>query len=242
MSNNAVSIQRKYYASTAAAYDDMHVSGIDEHFLALSWLSSLIKLYKFENLLDVGCGTGRCLRFLKKEGLPITLVGVEPVEELRAMGRQRGLSDTELIEGDALALPFADRTIDIACSFGVLHHIQDHEKAVSEMCRVARRAVFISDANNFGQGGPISRLVKQGIHAFRLWRAFDLIRTKGKGFHYSEGDGVYYSYSVFNDVPVLRRRFSDLHFMSNQPSAANLYRTAPHLAVFAKTAARAVLI
>jgi ubiquinone/menaquinone biosynthesis C-methylase UbiE len=238
MINDTVSLQRNYYASTAAAYDEMRVSGIDQHFLALSWLSSLIKLYTFESLLDVGCGTGRCLRFLKEEGLPITLVGVEPVEALRAIGRQKGLSDTELIEGDALALPFADKTIDIVCAFGVLRHIQNHKKAVSEMCRVARRAVFISDSNNFGKGGPIARAVKQGIHAVGLWRAFDLVRTKGRGYHYCEVDGVYFSYSVFDDVPVLRRRFSDLHFMSTQPSAANLYRTAPHLVVFAKTAER----
>jgi ubiquinone/menaquinone biosynthesis C-methylase UbiE len=233
---DAISIQRKYYTDTAAAYDDMHVSAIDEHFLALSWLSALISLYKFNSLLDVGCGTGRCLRFLKNEGLPITVTGIEPVQALREIGRQKGLSDTELIEGDALALPFADRTIDVVCSFGVLHHIEDHARAVSEMCRVARRAVFISDANNFGQGGPVARAVKQAIHAVGLWRVFDLVRTKGKRYHYSEGDGVFYSYSIFNDVPVIRRRFSDLHFMSTQPSSANLYRTAPHLAVFAQGA------
>ncbi len=233
---DAVSIQRKYYTDTAVAYDGMHVSGIDEHFLALSWLSALIRLYQFSSLLDVGSGTGRCLRFLKKEGLPITLTGVEPVLALREIGRQKGLSDTELVEGDALALPFADRTIDVVCAFGVLHHIEDHAKAVSEMCRVARRAVFISDSNNFGQGGPVARAVKQAIHAAGLWRTFDLVRTKGKGYHYSEGDGVFYSYSVFNDIPVVRRRFSDLHFMSTRPSDAHLYRTAPHLALFAQAA------
>ena len=234
--SDAVSIQHKYYTDTAVVYDDMHVSGIDEHFLALSWLSALIKLYKFDSLLDVGCGTGRCLRFLKEEGLPIALTGVEPVQALREIGRQKGLDAKELVEGNALALPFADGTIDVVCAFGVLHHIEDHDKAVSEMCRVARRAVFISDCNNFGQGGPLARAVKQGIHATGLWRAFDYIRTKGKGYHYSDGDGVYYSYSVFNDVTVLRKRFSNLHFMSSQPSGANLYRTAPHLAVFAQAA------
>lgn len=231
---DAVSIQRKYYTDTAVAYDDMHVSAVDEHFFALSWLSSLVNLYKFNSLLDVGCGTGRCLRFLKEEGLPITLTGVEPVQALREIGRQKGLSNTELVGGDALALPFADRTIDVVSAFGVLHHIEDHARAVSEMCRVARRAVFISDSNSFGQGSTGVRAVKQAIHAVGLWRAFDLIRTKGKGYHYSEGDGVFYSYSVFSDVPALRRRFSDLHFVSTQPSSANLYRTAPHLAVFAQ--------
>jgi ubiquinone/menaquinone biosynthesis C-methylase UbiE len=232
---DAISIQRNYYANTAAAYDAIHVSAIDEHLVALSWLSALIKLYKFTSLLDVGCGTGRCLSFLKEEGLPITLTGLEPVPELRAIGRQKGLSENEIIEGNALALPFADETIDVVCSFGVLHHIEDHKRAVSEMCRVARHAVFISDSNNFGQGGRAARAVKQVIHAIGAWRVFDLVRTKGKGYHYSEGDGVFYSYSVFDDIPVLRRRFFELRFMSTQPSDGNLYRTAPHVAIFAQT-------
>lgn len=233
MSSQAIELQRTYYANTAAAYDTMHISEIDEHIFALSWLSSLIRLYKFSSLLDVGSGTGRCLRFLKNEGTPITLTGIEPVAELRAMGREKGLSDAELIDGDALALPFSDASVDVVCSFGVLHHIKDHKRAVSEMCRVARQAVFISDSNNFGQGSIIPRTVKQTVHALGFWSLFDFIRTKGKGYHYSDGDGIFYSYSIFNDVPVIRRKFDDLHFMSTMPSSANLYRTAPHLALLA---------
>jgi ubiquinone/menaquinone biosynthesis C-methylase UbiE len=230
---DATTLQRDYYAATAANYEDMHFGGA--HDVALFWLSGLIRLNAFESLLDVGSGTGRCLRFLKEERLPLTLVGVEPVGELRAIGKQRGLSEIELIEGDALNLPFADRTFDVVCCFGVLHHIKDHRRAVTEMCRVARHAVFISDANNFGQGSPMARLLKQALNSAKLWGLLDLVRTRGKGYHYSVGDGVFFSYSIFNDVPVLRKKFSELQFMSTQPSGENLYRTAPHLAVFAKS-------
>jgi len=231
---DAVSLQRSYYAKTASAFDDMHASD-DEHFFACAWLASLIRLQKFDSLLEVGCGGGRWLKFLKEEGLQITLKGIEPVPELRAVAKQKGLKDTEIIAGDARALPFAENSVDVVCAFGVLHHIKDHKKAVAEMCRVARRAVFISDANNFGQGSRMARTVKQGLRAFGLWRPFDFIRTKGKGYHYSEGDGVSYSFSIFDDLPTLRRRFHDLRFMTTQPSGTNLYRTAPHVAVFAQT-------
>jgi SAM-dependent methyltransferase len=231
---DAESIQRSYYAKTASTFDDMHGSD-DEHFLAYAWLALLIKHQKFGSLLDVGCGTGRCLAFLKEEGLPIALTGIEPVPELRAVAKQEGLTDTEIIAGDATVLPFAEKSIDVVCAFGVLHHIKDHKKAVAEMCRVARRAVFLSDANNFGQGSSIARAAKQGLHAFGLWRPFDFIRTKGRGYHYSEGDGIFYSYSIFDDLPTLRRRFRELRFMGTQPSGTNLYRTASHVAVFAQT-------
>lgn len=121
-------------------------------------------------------------------------------------------------------LPFSDDSIDIVTSFGVLHHIKDHKKAVAEMCRVAKRAVFISDHNDLARGTKLSCTIKQGLHALRLWHAFDLIRTRGKGYHYSEDDGIFYDYFIFDDVPVLRRKFSGLHFMSTLPSGVNLYR------------------
>lgn len=233
--DEGVSIQREYYAKTASEYDRAHLSDIDEHFLALGWLASLIKLNKFESLLDVGAGTGRCLNFIKAEGISIGLVGVEPVAELREIGRKKGLGESEIIEGDALSLPFPDQSVDIVCSFGVLHHIKNHQRAVSEMCRVARRAIFISDCNNFAQGGVMVRAAKQAINAIGLWWLFDFIRTNGKGYHYSQGDGVYYSYSLISDVPTIRLKFPDVRFMSTVPSSENLYRTAPQLAVFAQS-------
>ena len=228
-----VSIQRRYYEETATAYDRMHLSETDEHHIALGWLTSLIKLYRFDSLLDVGCGTGRGLKFLKAHGVAIRMIGIEPVAALREIAIHDGLSYAEIVDGDALALPFPDKSFDVVCAFAILHHIKDHCAAVSEMCRVARRAVFISDSNGFGQGSPLARTVKQMINAIGLWPTFDFIRTRGKGYQFSQGDGLFYSYTLMNDVPILRQRFQDLRFMGTQPSGPNLYRSASSIAVFA---------
>lgn len=237
--HDEVTLQRLYYADTAASYDQRHVNGIDEHVIALGWLSGLLKIYQFDSLLDVGSGTGRCLRFLREQGHSLKMTGVEPVAELREIARKNGLTDADLIDGDALALPFGDRAVDIVCAFGILHHIRDHRRAVSEMCRVARRAVFISDCNNLGQGSPFMRAAKQLLHSTHLWRAYDFVRTKGRMYQYSEGDGIFYSYTLFDDEPVLRTRFAELRFVSSTPSGANLFRTASHVAVFAQEASPA---
>ncbi|MEN2785424.1 class I SAM-dependent methyltransferase [Sphingomonas qilianensis] len=228
-----IDVQRAYYADTAARYDDMHVAEGDEHYRALDWLSDLIRQHDIRSILDIGSGTGRGILYLR-ERHAIRYVGIEPVAALRDQGHAKGLGPDELIDGDALNLAFADNSFDLVCEFGVLHHIKDHRRAVAEMCRVARKGVFLSDSNNFGQGAPLTRAIKQAINALGLWRLADLALTRGKGYHYSDGDGVFYSYSLFSDVPVLRGKFPALRLMNTMPSSGpNLYRQAPHLAVFA---------
>lgn len=225
--------QREYYRRTAADYDAMHMEGDREHQMALGWLASLIELHQFKSLLDIGSGTGRALRFLKNRGIE-RAVGIEPVAELRDVGIAGGLGTEELIDGDATALGFADNSFEIVSEFATLHHIKDHKKAVSEMCRVAQRGVFISDSNNFGQGSRNARFLKQLIDALGLWGVYDRVATRGKGYHWSEGDGLFYSYSVFRDVPILREKFPNVHFLTTMPAHGNnLYRSAPHLAVLA---------
>jgi hypothetical protein len=68
------------------------------------------------------------------------------------------------------------------------------------MLRVARKAVFISDSNRFGQGSRAVRLIKLGLYKTRLWRVNKYIRTSGKGYQITEGDGLAYSYSVYDSL------------------------------------------
>lgn len=232
MTVDATALQRQYDARTAGDYDAMQVHPNDEHGVALAWMAGLIEQHGYACVLDVGSGTGRALAYLKAR-VGVKVVGVEPSAELRTVGHAKGLAADELVAGDALTLDFPDDTFDLVCAYGVLHHIKDHRRAVAEMTRVARRAVFISDANNFGQGSLNNRLMKQTLRALGLWRAFDHVRTRGKGYHYSEGDGVFYSYSLFDDLPVIHRKFRDTLYMSTRPSGTNLYRSAQTIAVFA---------
>jgi ubiquinone/menaquinone biosynthesis C-methylase UbiE len=229
---DAIQAQRDYYRRTANEYDHVQISSDDEHAIALGWMVSLIEQKGYLSLLDVGSGTGRALAFVKNK-TNIALRGIEPSQDLRNIGHQKGISPDVLTDGDALALPFDDSSFDIVCAFGVLHHIKDHKRAVSEMQRVAAKAVFISDANNFGQGKLGNRVLKQVLNALGLWKLVDSFRTGFKGYHYSEGDGIFYSYSIFDDLPLLKSKFPDLLFMSTRPSGANLYRAAQTLAVFA---------
>ena len=230
-SQDEVSLQRQYYADTAAKYDAMQISEQDEHQFALAILSAMIEHYGIKSVLDVGSGTGRALRYLKARHPGVRFVGIEPVEALRKVGHQAGLSPEELKDGDVNALAAADGEFDLVCEFAVLHHVPKPELAVTEMLRVARKAVFISDANNVGQGGPLIRLFKQAINAIGLWRAFDRLRTGGKGYHVSAGDGLVYSYSVFNNYDQIRAACEAVHQFNTVDAGPSLPRSAPHVAI-----------
>jgi ubiquinone/menaquinone biosynthesis C-methylase UbiE len=229
-----VELQRAYYGRTAADYDESHVFSDVEHEIAFDILAGWLPRIGVETILDVGAGTGRAQRRAAEIGLPQHITGIEPVAALRDVGHRNGVPKDRLIEGDATRLPFADDSVDLAMEFAVLHHIRDHRRAVAEMCRVARKGVFISDSNNFGQGSFAARVLKNGLWATGLWPLADFLRTRGKGYHWSEGDGIFYSYSVLDSIPVLRAKFPQVYIFTTQPSgSSNLRFSAQHLAVLA---------
>ncbi|HVX86058.1 MAG TPA: methyltransferase domain-containing protein [Phycisphaerae bacterium] len=72
--------------------------------------------------------------------------------------------DLHLIRGDALALPFPDRSIDYVLSSMFFHHLPDSliPRALAEMLRVARRGIIVNDLLR-------SRFARIAIHALTLF-------------------------------------------------------------------------
>jgi ubiquinone/menaquinone biosynthesis C-methylase UbiE len=228
---NETEIQRRYYAETATQYDAMHVGEQDEHFFALSFLNGAITYLGIQSILDIGSGTGRAIQYLKKLNPHLRIVGVEPVRELREIGYSKGISENELVDGDATNLSFADAEFDLVCEFGVLHHIKKPDLAVAEMLRVSSKSIFISDSNNFGQGSLASRTIKQAINLLGLWKVVVLIKTKGKGYTLTEGDGLAYSYSIFNNYRQIRDACKSVHLLNTKDGFIDPYKTASHVAL-----------
>lgn len=232
--SDAVTRQREYYSRTAGHYDSMHLHEDDEHGVALAAFGGLAELHGVQSILDVGAGTGRGVERLSRRFPEARITGVEPSEELRAVGHRRGVSETCLQAGDALALPFADDAFDFVIETGVLHHIADCRIAIAEMVRTARVGVMISDSNVYGQGGRIVRTVKQIIRSLGLWRTMIWIQTRGKMHKWSEGDGVYYSFSPFDHLDIIRRKFPQVHVMSTgRASGPNAVTEATHVMIVA---------
>src|ERR1700748_791021 len=109
----ATDIQRAYYAKTAKDYDDMHVAADDEHGFALAYMIATADHLGVESILDVGSGTGRALLAVKRKLPHGRIAGAEPSPELRRIGHSKGLSPTELVDGDAMKLAYGDGAFDL---------------------------------------------------------------------------------------------------------------------------------
>ncbi len=197
------SIQRSYYERTAGTYDALHLKPGAEHEIACRFISALLPLIEARSVLDIGCGTGRAVEFLRQRHPALTIDGIEPVEALLEVARQK-LGPDGLVCGDGRGLPYRDQAYDVVIETGILHHVKRPELVVKEMERVASRAIFISDHNIFGQGTMPARITKWALYKCGLWTLAKLILTKGKGYHISEGDGLAYSYSVYFQYPMIR--------------------------------------
>jgi ubiquinone/menaquinone biosynthesis C-methylase UbiE len=203
-SKDATKIQRQYYTETAARYDSMHANEGGGDTALNEFILAMLRMEGVRSLLDVGSATGRGLTDFAK-GLPGALVcGVEPVAALLTKAVEAGvLKSVTLVRGNGESLPFPDASFDAVCEFSILHHVPDPSQVVSEMLRVARKMVVITDSNRFGQGSLAARWFKLFLYKAGLWGAFNYIRTKGKYYQISEGDGLFYSYSVYDSYELI---------------------------------------
>lgn len=93
-------------------------------------------------ILDVGTGFGGLLAALAESDLPCVLTGLDRSAAFVADAQLRLGGRATVVEGDATALPFADRSFDLVTNTLMLHHLPHGVRhgLVAEAARVARSA------------------------------------------------------------------------------------------------------
>lgn len=135
---------RGVFSSVAARYDvmnDLMSGGVHRLWkdAVIDWMAPRPGM----RLLDVAGGTGdvafRFLRRVKGEGEVVVLdLTADMLEEGRARAEKRGLDGLSWVCGDAMALPFPDRSFDAyTIAFGI-RNVTRPEKALEEAFRVLR--------------------------------------------------------------------------------------------------------
>jgi len=87
--------------------------------------------------IDVGCGNGAFTDLVVAKSAPAEIKGVDPSDGQLAYARTRpGTAMADFHKGDAMALPFPDRSFDVAIMALVIFFVPDPAKGVVEMVRV----------------------------------------------------------------------------------------------------------
>jgi len=108
---------------------------------------ALLNLSGSESILDVGCGPGMFLSYLREQGHRGSLTGVDQSPGMASAAQSTEIS-IQAVAGDATRLPFDDNQFDIVCARHMLYHVGDIAAALGELNRVARSAVLISTGSH----------------------------------------------------------------------------------------------
>ena len=226
-----------YYERTAAEYDSLHGEDLNlEHTNALERTWPLLKNMDVSSVTDVGCGTGRALGWYQRHIPGAHLTGVEPSASMLQIARER-VPGAEFIIGTGESLPLPSGYADLVVATGILHHADDPAGIIGEMFRVARKAVLISDHNNFSFGSTFMRWTRLRLYACQLLGVACFVKQGFKKQGYTKEDGWWYPYSLLADYGVIARRAREAFIVPTQPvnsnDFSNLLMCQSHLAILA---------
>jgi ubiquinone/menaquinone biosynthesis C-methylase UbiE len=136
---------RKYRGRKAETYDEVREKQARwklENEVVERWLHDL----KPNSVLDCPVGTGRFLAAYRATGVR-AVRGIDASDEMIALAKKKGAGPRVVLEvGDATATGMQDATFDCVVCVRFLDLIDEEamRRVLTEMCRVARRAVLLT--------------------------------------------------------------------------------------------------
>jgi ubiquinone/menaquinone biosynthesis C-methylase UbiE len=128
---------RNYFEAVAGDWERLRQSYFDDRVASIA-IEKLLP--RGLVLADVGCGTGsltfELARFAGK------VIGIDSSKEMLSLARSaagdKKIGNVEFRLADAMNLPLGPHSVDAAFCVMVLHFVAEPERAVAELCRIAR--------------------------------------------------------------------------------------------------------
>jgi ubiquinone/menaquinone biosynthesis C-methylase UbiE len=159
MTTKPLTIDDPAYFTRLAEVDSAHWWSLGMWRIAACWLAEALKGRGGLHALDVGCGTGMGAVRLAERPEIEQVVGVDPSPY--ALVEARRSHRFPLVQGSALALPFAAGRFDVVTCFDVIQHLGDGRlrEAASELRRVLRpEGIAVLRSNTEPRGTRLEQL------------------------------------------------------------------------------------
>lgn len=104
-------------------------------------IEEISKMYKVEKVIDVGCGGGRYVRYLKEKGYDVLAI-----DKYKEMAKSLKGNNFHFIQADMSNLPVKSNYYDLILSIGVLHNatsVKQFEKTIKEFNRILKNDCYI---------------------------------------------------------------------------------------------------
>ncbi len=140
------------------------------------------------SILDVGCGEGFTLEILRKAGIGKKLEGVDYLDRAIEIGKKEHPHLT-LKQGTIYDLKYQDESFDVVMCTEVLEHLDNPEKGLAELVRVAKKYCVLSVPNeplfmlgNFLRGKNLTRFGNdiEHINHWTFWQFKQFVSKKLK--------------------------------------------------------------
>jgi ubiquinone/menaquinone biosynthesis C-methylase UbiE len=126
-----------FFDSLAAEWDLMFTA---EDLERLAHIVDRLSVKEGMNILDLGCGTGILFDMLRRKvGQNGSVTGVDfSIKMAQKAYRNFPFANVNVVDADAIMLPFGDSTFDMAVAFSAFPHFSDQQKAIDETHRVLK--------------------------------------------------------------------------------------------------------
>lgn len=139
---------KQYFENIAENWDIMRESLFP--VMLREKIYSLADIHAGAVIADIGAGSGFITEGLL--GKPVKIIAVDQSEKMLDLMRKKfsGYENIDYRPGESEKIPVADNVTDIVFANMYLHHVEDPQKSIFELCRILKPGgtLIISDADS----------------------------------------------------------------------------------------------